>query len=116
MPLINAAEEDWPLLLSFFPPNWKQLATSTDALKGLRQDKSVEGCLRLLLMHLGCGLSMRETVARAQEAGLAVRTVGRCPPVWDRWKQPVVVAPSAALADRVLRIGGEPGGWRMSCD
>lgn len=71
MPLINAAEEDWPLLLSFFPPNWKQLATSTDALKGLRQDKSVEGCLRLLLMHLGCGLSMRETVARAQEAGLA---------------------------------------------
>ena len=68
---INAAQEDWELLLSFFPPDWKQLARSTGALKGLRQDKSEENYLRVLLMHLGCGLSMRETVVRAQEAHLA---------------------------------------------
>ncbi len=71
MPHINAAEEDWELLLSFFPADWRQLARNTGALKGLRQDKSEENCLRVLLMHLGCGLSMRETVVRAQEAHLA---------------------------------------------
>ena len=68
---INAAEEDWDLLLSFFPPNWRQLAKTSGAVKGLRQDKSEENCLRVLLMHLGCGLSLRETVVRAQEAHLA---------------------------------------------
>ena len=67
----NAAQEDWDLLRSFFPANWQELARSTDALKGLRQDKSAEGCLRVLLLHLGCGYSLRETVVRARQAGLA---------------------------------------------
>jgi hypothetical protein len=67
----NAAQEDWDLLVSFFPPQWKQLGQETNALKGLRQDKSEENCLRVLLLHLGCGLSLRETVARAQQANLA---------------------------------------------
>src|SRR5664279_3726395 len=71
MTRINAAEEDWELLLSFFPTDWRQLAQSTGALKGLRQYKSEENYLRVLLMHLGCGLSMRETVTRAQEGHLA---------------------------------------------
>jgi hypothetical protein len=68
---INGADEDWNLLLSCLPRNWKQLARSAGAMKGLRQDKSEENYLRLLLMHLGCGLSMRETVVRAQKANLA---------------------------------------------
>lgn len=71
MPTITAADEDWKLLLSFFPRDWKQLAQITCAMKGLRQDKSEENYLRVLLMHLGCGFSLRETVVRAQEAKLA---------------------------------------------
>lgn len=71
MTTLNAAEEDWPLLLSLLPRDWKQLAQTTGAMKGLRQDKSDENYLRVLLMHLGCGLSLRETVVRAQEANLA---------------------------------------------
>jgi hypothetical protein len=67
----NAAEEDWDVLRSFFPVNWRELARSTRALKGLRQDKSEEDFLRVLLMHLGCGLSLRDTVVRAQQAQLA---------------------------------------------
>lgn len=61
-----------------------------------------------LYVNFGAGneLDIAPGQVIAQEAGLAVRTVGGRPPVWDRWKQPVVVAPSAALADRVLRIGG----------
>lgn len=71
METINAADEDWDLLLSFFPSNWKELAKTSGALKGLRQDKSEENCLRVLLLHLGCGFSMRETVVRAKQARLA---------------------------------------------
>jgi hypothetical protein len=47
------------------------LARSTHALKGLRQDKSADHLLRTVLLHVGCGYSLRETVVRAREAGLA---------------------------------------------
>ena len=67
----NALAEDWELLMSFFPADWRKQAQSSGALKGLRQDKSAESYLRVLLMHLGCGFSLRETIVRAQQAGLA---------------------------------------------
>jgi len=41
------------------------------ALKGLRQDKDPEIFLRTLLMHVGCGHSLRETSTRVKQAGLA---------------------------------------------
>jgi hypothetical protein len=63
--------EDWDLLLSFFPANWQELAARTGALRGLRKDKSPERLLRTLLIHLGCGHSLRETVVRARKAHLA---------------------------------------------
>jgi len=64
-------DEDWPLLLSFFPEGWRDMAADSGALKGLRKDKSPENLLRTLLIHLGCGHSLRETVVRAKEAGIA---------------------------------------------
>ena len=67
----NATDEDWDLLVSFFPRDWRDLALSSGALKGLRRDKSEEKLLRVLLLHVGCGLSMRETVVRARQADLA---------------------------------------------
>ena len=67
----NAAEEDWELLTTFFPARWAEQAEESGALKGLRQDKSAENYLRVLLVHLGCGFSLRETATRAQQAGLA---------------------------------------------
>jgi hypothetical protein len=68
---INAMDEDWTLLSSFFPAQWREMARESGALKGLRQDKCEEKLLRTLLIHLGCGCSLRETVVRAREAGLA---------------------------------------------
>jgi hypothetical protein len=68
---INAADEDWITLISFLPQEWKTLAQRHGAIKGLRQDKSEENYLRVLLMHLGCGMSLRETVVRAEQAKLA---------------------------------------------
>ena len=67
----NALAEDWDLLMSFFPSDWREQAEASGALRGLRQDKSAESYLRVLLMHLGCGFSLRETVVRAKQAQLA---------------------------------------------
>jgi hypothetical protein len=71
METLNAAGEEWQTLVGFLPARWRELARETGALKGLRQDKSVENCLRVLLMHTGCGLSLAETALRAGECGLA---------------------------------------------
>ena len=67
----NVMEEDWPLLLSLLPVRWRELARETNALKGLRKDKDEADYLRILLLHLACGYSLRETAVRAREAGLA---------------------------------------------
>lgn len=63
--------EDWDLLLSFFPEGWRDIAVTTGAMKGLRKNKSVEDMIHTLLIHIGCGYSLRETVVRAKKAGLA---------------------------------------------
>ena len=77
----NSMREDWPILLSFFPDNWVELASASDALKGLRKDKAAENYMRTLLIHIACGHSMRETATRAKLAGLAdisdVAMIGR---------------------------------------
>ena len=67
----NLMDEDWALLVSLLPEGWQQLARETHALKGLRQDKGAETCLRTLLLHLACGYSLRETAVRARAAQLA---------------------------------------------
>lgn len=64
-------DEDWKVLTTLFPANWKELAATSGALKGLRKDKSEENLLRTLLIHLGCGYSLRETVVCARQSGLA---------------------------------------------
>lgn len=70
-PEVNAMDEDWALLVSMLPARWRELAHETGATKGLRQDKDEESYLRVLLMHLACGYSLRETVVRARHAHLA---------------------------------------------
>jgi len=35
-------DEDWALLLSFLPDDWRNLAVTQQALKGLRRDKDEE--------------------------------------------------------------------------
>lgn len=67
----NAAVEDWVMLRQFFPADWEALGERHGAAKGLRQDKSLEAYLRVLLLHIGCGFSLRETAVRAEQAGLA---------------------------------------------
>lgn len=71
MSRMNCIDEDWELLVSFLPDDWRKLAVDENALKGLRRDKDEEKILRTLLLHVGCGHSLRETVLRARKANLA---------------------------------------------
>jgi len=64
-------DEDWEVVKSFFPKNWRKLAKSRHALKGLRKDKDPEQLLRALLIHLGCGHSLRETSVRVYHSGIS---------------------------------------------
>jgi len=63
--------EDWDVLLSLFPDGWRELCRSSGVLKRLRGFRSADALLRTLLLHVGCGFSLRETVVRARLAGVA---------------------------------------------
>lgn len=63
--------DDWSDLENFLPSNWQELAHLNGALKGLHKDKSPSNILRTILMHCGCGLSLRETATHAKEAKIA---------------------------------------------
>lgn len=63
--------EDWKVLISLFPEDWREQAIRTAAVKGLRKNKSEEELLRTLLIHLAGGYSLRETALRARQATLA---------------------------------------------
>lgn len=63
--------EDWRILLGLFPSAWKQLGRRSGAVQRLRGFPSMESLLRTLLLHVGCGWSLRETAVQAKLAGLA---------------------------------------------
>ena len=68
---MNALDEDWKILVGLLPPSWQRLARLTGAVERLRGFDSVGEVLRVLLMHVGCGYSLRETAVRAKAAGWA---------------------------------------------
>jgi len=105
--------EDWPMLISFFPDNWIDLAHQTNVLKKLRKDKDVENYLRTLLIHIGCGCSLRETSVRAKLAGLAdvsdVALLGRLRKAKD-WLHSLCVA---LFKEQKIGLTPNPHGLNM---
>jgi hypothetical protein len=67
----NATEEDWAVLLSLFPEGWDRQAKDTGAMERQSGIKVPETLLRLFLLHVARGYSLRETAVRAKESGLA---------------------------------------------
>ncbi len=64
--------ENWECLKRFLPDEWEEMAQQLGVWR--RQPRSLastEALLRLLLIHLADGCSLRETVVRAREGGLA---------------------------------------------
>jgi hypothetical protein len=110
---MNALDEDWNLLMGLLPPSWQRAARLSGAVERLREFDSVEGLLRVLLMHVGCGYSLRETTVRAQAAGLAevsdVTLLNRLRQA-ESWLQHLC---QALLAESGVRWSGPPPRRRL---
>lgn len=63
-------EEDFEYLLSFLPEGWKDQAKSLGALTRCRKIPNAEILLRILLIHLAEGCSLRETALRARKGNI----------------------------------------------
>lgn len=86
-----SVNDDFAYVLGFLPPGWRDKARELGALRRCRNVPDAETLLRVLLIHLAEGCSLRETSLRAHEGGLAelsdvaimdrLRTAGE----WFRW-------------------------------
>ena len=65
---MRIAEENWKVLASLLPTGWQQMAWQSGAIKRLRGFPSPDLLLRMLLLHVARGYSLRETVVRAKLA------------------------------------------------
>jgi Transposase DDE domain len=66
-----ALREDWQVLQGLFPAGWEELGRRSGAVARLRGFDSVNDLFRTLLLHVGCGWSLRETAVQAKRAGIA---------------------------------------------
>ena len=67
----DVLDENWTTLLSLLPANWREMGRDLGAVQRLRGIPDEETLLRLLLLHVARGYSLRETVAIARQARLA---------------------------------------------
>ncbi len=126
--------EDWRVVEQLLPVGWQDKARELGALKRTRVVTDAGMLLRLMLIHLADGCSLRETAVRARQGGIARlsdvalgKRLKGCSP-WFQWmgtelmRQWVDAPPVTALAGRRVRvvdgtIVNEPGvtgsSWRI---
>ncbi len=63
--------QDWEVVMQMLPAQWEAKAAELGAVRRLRGFASVGSLLRVLLIHLADGCSLRETAVRASAGGLA---------------------------------------------
>ena len=63
--------EDWEVVMAMLPAQWESKAVELGAVRRLRGFDSVAALLRVLMIHLADGCSLRETAVRASAGGLA---------------------------------------------
>lgn len=63
-------EEDWEILKKFLPDGWEAKAAESGALVRRRKIKTADILLRIILIHLASGKSLRTTSAYAHQAGI----------------------------------------------
>lgn len=132
---VQQLNNNWDVLVKFFPEGWEEKARQLGALVRIRKIKSANQLLRLLLIHLVGGCSMREAVVRAEQGGLpkisdvALLKRLRASSEWFRWmateflkKRGVNILPPDWLSDYQVRtidasVISEPGStgtdWRL---
>ncbi len=84
-------QDNWEVLLTFFPESWQQKAKELGALHRCRKFADPESLVRTLLIHLADGCSLRETAVRASEGNIvcisdvALLKRLRASGEWFRW-------------------------------
>lgn len=64
-------DEEWALLTEFLPADWRELAVEERAIRHQKGITDPAMVLRLILLHVAGGLSLRQAAARAKELGWA---------------------------------------------
>jgi hypothetical protein len=67
----SIVDEEWAVLARLLPEGWRELARETGAIRRARGISDPDVLLRVLLLHVASGLSLRSAAARAAELGLA---------------------------------------------
>ncbi len=135
-PELASIGSDWGLVTSLLPAHWQDKAVELGAVRRqLRGFDGVETLLRVLMMHMADGSSLRETAARARAGSLAevsdvalLKRLRACGP-WFQWmaremssRMSLTLAPDAMLPGRRVRLidgstVSEPGAtgstWRL---
>jgi hypothetical protein len=68
--ILAGVAEDWQIVLRVLPVGWQDKARELGALRRCRQFADAATLLRVLLIHLAEGCSLRETAVRAAEGQL----------------------------------------------
>lgn len=68
---MNLLDEEWVYLTELLPKDWREQARTTGALRRARGIGSADCLLQLILMHTATGLSLRQTVVRAEQQSIA---------------------------------------------
>ncbi len=133
---LSGLGDDWHVVTSMLPARWEAKAVELGAVKRqLRGFEDVSSMLRVLLIHLAEGCSLRETAVRAGAGGLsAVSDVAllkrlRACGAWFEWmvremagQMAMPLGPDATLSGRRVRLMDgtsvcEPGAtgstWRL---
>ena len=101
-------EEDFAYLLRLLPEDWQRQAKRLGALRRCRKVADAESLLRVLLIHLAEGCSLRETALRVQRAQIAnlsdvaimdrLRLAGE----WFRWMNSELIKSWAVQQPKLL--------------
>jgi hypothetical protein len=67
----DLVSQDWDIVMQLLPRDWEESARQCGALRRCRKVDRAETLLRLILLHVAGGLSLRQTAVRAEALGWA---------------------------------------------